>query len=255
MLDPWLGTVPAANRTTTMTLDAIHAIDSTSSSQRNPPDTGFELGWDYAYVQVSTDGGASYTSLPCTAPTADDATTSDHDPGAIEAVVGQLPGLTGTSGVHGYNPAVPATWVPITCGLSPYAGKTILLSFRTINDSATQGNGSLDAPGIYVDDIAIAGRPVSDGSSLAGFQSAYVAVFGFTVQILSIDSRKKRISVVRLPLTRTFTLRDRTSAERYIDRNADFVGAIVTFNDPAETATRYAKYELTVNGVRQPGGG
>ena len=44
-----MGTVPAANRTTTMTLNATHAIDSTSPSQGNPPDTGFELGWDYAH--------------------------------------------------------------------------------------------------------------------------------------------------------------------------------------------------------------
>jgi len=52
MLDAWMGTVPAANRTTTMTLNATHAIDSTSPSQGNPPDTGFELGWDYAHYAV-----------------------------------------------------------------------------------------------------------------------------------------------------------------------------------------------------------
>lgn len=213
-----------------------------------------ERSWDFAYVQVSTDGGASFTSLACTAPTPDDGTTSDHDPGAVEAVVAQLPGFTGTSGVQGANPTLPATWVPVTCNLGRYAGKTVLLSFRTINDGATQGNGSLDAPGFYVDDIAVSGTAVSDGTSLVGFQSEFVPVFGYTVQIVSIDSTSKRISVARLPLTRAFNLRDRSEVGRYVDRNADFVGAIVTFNDPTETAKLSTRYQLTVNGVLQPGG-
>jgi hypothetical protein len=216
-----------------------------------------ELGWDYAYVQISTDGGTTYTSLSCTAPSADDGTTTDHDPGAVDAVVSQLPGFNGVSGVVGLG-AGSAAWVPITCSLGAYAGKTVLLSFRTINDPATQGNGYLDAPGFYVDDVAVAGTVVSDGSSLAGYQSMSEVkpgtVAGFTVHIISIDSARKRISVVELPLTRTFTLRGRANVERYVDRRADFVGAIVTYNDPSETSTQYARYQLAANGVLQPGG-
>jgi hypothetical protein len=34
----------------------------------------------------------------------------------------------------------------------------------------------------------------------------------------------------------------------------DFVGAVVTYVDPTESVTQYAPYELTVNGVLQPGG-
>lgn len=213
-----------------------------------------ELGWDFAFVQVSTDGGASYRSLNCTAPTSDDGTTTAHEPEAIESTVAQLPGFTGTSGVAGVNPALPATWVPITCNLGAYAGKDVLVSFRTINDPAGQGNGSLDAPGFYVDDVMVAGTQVSDGSSAAGFQSEFVSVAGFTLQIVSVDTGRNKISVARLPLTRSFTLDDRNRLGRYVDRNADFVGAIVTFNDPAEAARLAARYQLTVNGVVQRGG-
>ena len=39
-----------------------------------------------------------------------------------------------------------------------------------------------------------------------------------------------------------------------MDEQADFVAAIVFYDDPSETSAQYAPYTLTVNGVMQPGG-
>ena len=204
-----------------------------------------ELGWDYAFVQISTDGGATYTSIPCTD------TTTDHDPGAVAEVVEKLPGFTGLSGDTG-------VWTAQTCSLSAYAGQSVLLAFRTVHDPAVEGNGELDPSGFWVDDITVGGTLVSDGSSLAPFKSLSetrpTAVSNFTVTLLSIDAKSKKITVKRFPLTGEFSISGQADVQKYIDKKADFVGAVVTYNDPSESVTQYAPYQLTVNGVVQPGG-
>ena len=205
-----------------------------------------ELGWDFAFVQISTDDGATYTSIPCTG------TTTNHDPGAVAEVVEKLPGFTGLSGGTG-------VWTAQTCSLSAYAGQSVLLAFRTVHDPLTEGNGVLDPSGFWVDDITVGGTLVSDGSSLAPFKSLSqtrpTAVSNFTVTLLSIDSKSKKITVKRFPLTGEFAISGQADVQKYIDKKADFVSAVVTYNDPSESATQYAAYQLTVNGVVQPGGG
>jgi immune inhibitor A len=89
--------------------------------------------WDFGFVQVSTDGGATWTSLDI------DGTTSDHDPDAMESIVANLPGFTGSSG----------DWVYKTFNLSPYAGDSIELQFRYMTDNYTT------LAGFYVDDISV----------------------------------------------------------------------------------------------------
>jgi hypothetical protein len=160
-----------------------------------------------------------------------------------------VPGFTGYSG----------GWKPETCSLSAYAGQTVLLAFRTFNDPATLGESTAVPPGAWIDDVRVGGMLISDGSSLTGWQSVTEVhpntVAGFTVTILSIDSAKGKITVSRLPLTGAFEVKNKANVQKYIDRNADFVGAIVFYDDPTETSTDYARYRLTVNGVTQPGGG
>ena len=58
----------------------------------------------------------------------------------------------------------------------------------------------------------------------------------------------------RLPLTSDFAVSGNANVQKYIDKKADFVGAIVTYNDETESTTGYAPYVLRVNGVVQPGG-
>ena len=100
--------------------------------------------WDFAFVQVSTDGGSTWTSL------ANPHTTSDHDPEAHPDVLANLPGFTGSSN----------GWVKETFDLSGYAGQSVLLRFLYVTDWATS------EAGFYVDDIVIedsTGARLSDG--------------------------------------------------------------------------------------------
>jgi immune inhibitor A len=96
--------------------------------------------WDFGFVQVSTDGGATWTSLPIAG------TTTSHDPSAMDAIVANLPGFTGKSG----------GWVQKTANLSAWAGQQVLLQFRYMTDWGTTGAG------FYVDDVAV----VADGATV-----------------------------------------------------------------------------------------
>ncbi len=92
-----------------------------------------EEAWDFGFVQVSTDDGATWTSLE------NANTTFDHDPSAIDYVVDNLPGLTGHID----------DWTQEFFDLSAYAGQEIWLAFRYATDWATLGNGW------WVDDIEV----------------------------------------------------------------------------------------------------
>ena len=79
--------------------------------------------WDFGFVQVSTDGGHTWTSLSDN----EGYSTSDHDPNAHPKVIENLPGLTSfvTNPVH------------LTYDLSAYAGQNILVAFRLVTDWGT----------------------------------------------------------------------------------------------------------------------
>jgi len=200
-----------------------------------------EFGWDFGFVQISTDSGATYKSLACTD------TTTEHDPGALPTAQENVPGFTGSSGA----------WKPQTCSLSAYAGANVLLAFRAFNDPSVLGDDPSIPPGFWVDDIVVGTTTISDGSSIVGWQSFTQVrpntVAGFTVHIVSVDTAAGKIRVVRLPLQGGFTLSG-PSLLNFIDNKSDLVSAIVFYDDPTETSTQYAPYTLTVNGVVQPGG-
>lgn len=223
-----------------------------------------ELGWDFGFAQISTDAGVTYKSLTCTD------TTTETNPDALPTAKENVPGFTGYSGA----------WKPQTCSLSTYAGTTVLLAFRAFNDPAFLGESAAIPPGFWVDDVTVGGTVVSNGTTLDGWRSFTqvrpVPVAGFTVHLVSVNSRSGKITVVRLPLTSNFTLADRKDGDKdkdnddeddndkdrrgddvdnFVDERAEFVAAIIFYDDPTETSTQYAPYRLTVNGVVQPGGG
>jgi hypothetical protein len=215
-----------------------------------------EPGWDFGFVQVSTDDGKTYKSL------ANADTTSDHDPGAIPLVVSNLPGFSGDSG----------GWKAETFDLSAYAGKTVLLAFRYVTDSGT------DLPGWWVDDVAVGGQALSDGATLDGWQSTTAAsptpVQGYTVQFLGYSSRTLERAQAARKHRHEPQHRDGAFLYRYhfgpggkgaLNRwqlaallrkakRADVVSVLVMQDDPTELVDRYARYSLKANGVTQPGG-
>ena len=208
-----------------------------------------EEGWDFGFVQVSTDGGETYESVACTD------TTTETNADALPTAQDNVPGFTGFS----------AGWRPQTCSLAAYAGQSVLLAFRAFNDPAALGQDTSIRAGFWVDDVRV-GTFTSDGSTLSGWKSFSetrpTTVAGYTVYIVSMDSanldRKKkskdRITVKRLKLTSGFTIRGSSGVRKYVDKDADFVAAIVMYDDPTESSTDYARYALVVNGVVQPGG-
>lgn len=96
-----------------------------------------EEGWDYGYVEVSTDAGTTWQSIPGSI------TTSDNPNGTNAGN-----GITGTSG----------DWVAAVFDLTPFAGKEIRLRFRYSTDTAVQGKGwcidNVEIPEIgFYDDV------------------------------------------------------------------------------------------------------
>jgi len=89
---------------------------------------GLETLWDYGFVQVSTDGGTTWTSL------ANAYTTSDHDPAAHPDIVAYLPGLTD------YNPDW-SDWTTMDFDLTAYSGMNVMIGFRYMTDWATTYEG------------------------------------------------------------------------------------------------------------------
>lgn len=199
--------VPAANPT--LTLDAKY---------------GAEEGYDYGYVQVSTDGGKTYTSV------AGDKTVEGP----------QGPGLAGTT--DGFEPH--------SFDLSAYAGKDVLLAFRYISD------GGVNEGGLKIDDVKVGGTLVSDGSNLGAFKSPTqvrpTPVENWHVKLVGIRPGKVPFvaqvawdgkSAIKLdPATRIKLL------------PAKQVVAVVSFDDSTEMVQQYAPYTLTVNGEVQRGG-
>ncbi len=194
--------------------------------------------WDFGFVQISTDGGESWTSL------GNEDTTSDHDPGAIPQVVDNLPGFTGVSG----------GFVPETFDLSEYAGQTVLLSFRYITDSGVTGGG------FWVDDVSVGGTLISDGSTLDGWSSLTevnpIEIEGYTVQLIAYEDDGSVAWIGELPVDDNFEgSLSGAELDAVIGTSAEVVAALVTYDESTELINKYAPYTLEVNGVVQPGGG
>ena len=100
-----------------------------------------EKDYDYAYIEVSTDGGQTWDVLP-------GKYTTDYNP------TGNSFGhaYTGKSGVEADAPEASDAkpqWVLEEIDLTPYAGQQILLRFEHITDDA------YNSPGFCMDDISI----------------------------------------------------------------------------------------------------
>lgn len=106
-----------------------------------------ELDWDYGYVEVSTDSGASWDTVEGTI-------TTNTDPNGNNP---EGNGITGNSG----------GWVSATFDLSAYGDQTVLLRFRYETDAYVQGLGwtidDITINGFFDDVESGAGDWVADG--------------------------------------------------------------------------------------------
>ncbi|MGK5681831.1 peptidase M6 immune inhibitor A [Actinoplanes sp. URMC 104] len=167
---------------------------------------------DYAYVMISINGGRTYHAV-----------TGDR------TVPGPLgPGLTGASnGV-----------VTTTFDLRAYAGKSVLLGLRYVTDAAVAKGGW------RIGTMTLAGRTLSDGSTLAGWKPPTAItptpVHDWHVRLVGLGAN--RVAVVPVSQFRRLASYPK-------------VVAVVSYDEPTEKETRYAPYRLTANGVLQPGGG
>jgi hypothetical protein len=99
-----------------------------------------EDGWDYAYVEVSTDGGQTWQILP-------GRHTTEKNP------VGNAFG-PGWTGLSGYQPGEETEgktpkWVDEQVDLTPFAGKEILVRFEMVTDDA------VNHPGMFIDNVTL----------------------------------------------------------------------------------------------------
>ncbi|WP_432486383.1 peptidase M6 [Kineococcus esterisolvens] len=193
-----------------------------------------EEGWDFAVVQVWDAAAGGWVSL------SGEATTTDAAPGADPRITAELPGLTGeVSGTQ-------------TFDASAYAGQTVDVAIRYLTD------GGVAEPGVWVGGVRIGGQSVADATDLSTWRSLSEAhpteVAGWTVQLVGTSGKK--VSVVELPVVRTpWGFTTLTTVKHALGFTPEVAAVLVTADDPTETVTDHAPYELCVNGVLQPGGG
>jgi len=163
-----IGTVDLSGMTeATLTFDTYYAI---------------ELQWDFGFVQVSTDGGATWTSL------ANDYTRDDIVLEGHPDIAANLPGFTGTGDGN------------MAFDLSAYVGGEVMIAFRYMTDWGTTEQGW------YVDNIAINGEIVDNGDDIRSFESMQPPVeVDFSVLIYapaySNDGMSLPSKLVRLDLS------------------------------------------------------
>ncbi|GGO72128.1 immune inhibitor A domain-containing protein [Nocardioides deserti] len=92
-------------------------------------DYQIEVDWDYAYAEISTDGGSTFTPLATNLST-------DTDP-------------NGQNDGHGITGSSQGQWVDLSADLAAYAGEQAQVRFRMFNDAAYHELG------LKVDDVAV----------------------------------------------------------------------------------------------------
>jgi immune inhibitor A len=166
-----------------------------------------EADYDYAYVTVSTDGGAHWSPLKTEA-----STTADPNGTNLGN------GMTGSSsGETAYG------WKHLTADLSPYAGKQVQLRFEYVTD------GNLNLGGFAVDDIEITGLPLDEAETDNGWTPS-----GF-IRSTNLVSQRFALQVLHLGA-------DRATVERWAVDNGEISFDVDTTGDrrPLLSVTGFA---------------
>ncbi|HVU78052.1 MAG TPA: immune inhibitor A domain-containing protein [Gaiellaceae bacterium] len=118
---------------------AVHTLSVPASAATLSFDAWYDMeqDWDYAYLEVSTDNGSTWTDIATS-----QSDPADNDQSGFNS---DGTGITGTSGAgrlddwYGARPA-PA-WTNVSADLSAYAGQTVQIRFEYVSDSGTHGLG------------------------------------------------------------------------------------------------------------------
>lgn len=176
--------------------------------------------WDYGYVMVSTDGGATWTPL-------ETARTTRENPHGN----GYGPGYTGSSG----------EWVEEVIDLTPYAGQPILLRFEYITDAA------VTQPGMLIDAVSIPEIGYSDdfesgegGWTAEGWiRTDNVLPQQFLVQLVQTRNPDG-------PVTRLLSSADAPEGTWTIRLGGDYGNAAIVVSGLAPVTTEPARYTIEV---------
>jgi Immune inhibitor A peptidase M6 len=164
---------------------------------------GLEDKFDFGYVTVSADGGQTFQMV------------KGHT--TVEGPLGEA--ITGK-----------AADVTLSYDLDDYAGKTVLLGFRYVSDSA------VSIGGWHIKDVKIGATAVG-GNSLDGWKSPTeirpTPVHRWRATLVGLARKKAKV----VPLT------DFAKVRHYPE-----VVAIVSYDEPSGTVTQNAPYTLTVDG-------
>jgi len=163
----WSGQADNLSSTMTASADLTGASSAALSMQAR---WDIEAGYDYLYVQASTDGGATWTSLPGTA----DGVPFETDASGAPAIDG-----------------VQESWVDVQVPLDAYAGQQVTLRLLYRTDGGTTGAGffaddvtlTADGQAVVVDGaedpatsvFAVDGFSSVAASSTSAFDNYYVA--------------------------------------------------------------------------------
>jgi immune inhibitor A len=197
-------------------------------------DTSYRIeeGWDFGAVQVSTDGGETWTSL------ANDDTRSDVVDEGLPKIKANMPGFTGDSG----------GWKTETFDLSAYAGQKVLLGFRYMTDWAT------NEAGWYLSDLKLDGETIDPMTSADGFMSLEQATgqyVDYQVQFIAYKKatgkgKPKPAKLIRFPNLLNMSEHDRIDLRDMLRSSSyDRIVMMTTYAAPAGTNAS-ATYEYTV---------
>jgi len=183
-----------------------------------------EDGYDYAYVEVSTDGGAHWQILP-------GQHTTDKNPSGNAFG----PGWTGVSG-GGKTP----TWISERVDLSSVAGKEIKLRFEYVTDDAVNG------PGLLLDNISIPELGYTEGGEAGegGWEAAGWALTDnklaqkWLVQLVEVG--RDGVRVQRMPVGAD------GRGQITTDDLSNLSDAMLIVSGLAPVTTERAKYEYTI---------
>jgi hypothetical protein len=184
-----------------------------------------EEDYDYAYVEVSADGGETWDIL-----------ANEHTTLSNPSSNSYGPAFTGVSGGQ-----EEPRWVQERFDLTPYAGRQVLLRFEVITDEA------LNRPGLALDDISIPELGYSDDveEGDGGWQAEGWLRVGdhvpqqFIVQLITTGQETR---VRRMALDEQ--MRGKITVPR-LGKEVDEAVLVITATAPATTSVTAYSYQMT----------